>query len=207
MTVLYRIARGLCKFAFFVVCPLRGKGMENIPEDGAAIVFGNHESFCDPIAIDCLIHRKVWYMAKKELFKNKLFTWALNGLGAFPVMRDKGDMEAVRRALEVLNKGNLFGIFPSGSRAFKGEPAFKEGVSFIAMRAHVPLIPVYIEGRARWFHPWHLTFGPAIDLSDLGPRMNREVLGQATLRLEKAVEALSEGKWTAHPEKSEEPVT
>lgn len=86
-------------------------------------------------------------MAKQELFRPSLMGIIVRAYGAFPVRRDKLDREVMRHALELLNKGEVLGMFPEGKRSFPYHlQEMQPGTAFIAARSGVPIIPVGISG-------------------------------------------------------------
>lgn len=188
----FAVLRALARGFFALFYPIRVRGAEHVPQDGPVILCANHESLTDPVAIVCALQRPVRFMAKKELFAILGLGPLLRALGAFPVDRGGGDLSAVRSALDILKEGNAFGIFPQGSRSWKGGGAFKSGVALIALRSKAPVVPVYVSGRVRLFRPLKLTFGQAVDLSEFAGPANSQVLQTATVRIEQAVYALKE---------------
>ena len=113
-------------------------GHRNIPE-GPVILAANHRSFLDPFVIGVCLRRPIYFMAKKELFANRLQGWLLNCLGAFPVRRGESDEESVRTALELLDRGQAVVIFPEGTRIRSGSLAKpKRGVGRLALGAARP---------------------------------------------------------------------
>lgn len=189
---LFAFLRALVRGYFALVYFLRAQGVEHVPAQGPVILCANHESLTDPVAIMCAQNRRVRFMAKKELFDIPLLGPLLRALGAFPVERKGGDLAAVRSALSILKEGNAFGIFPQGSRSWKGGGDFQSGVALIALRAKVPVVPVYVHGRARIFRRLRLTFGPPVDLSDFTGKMDSQSLKEATERIQAAVYGLNE---------------
>lgn len=143
------------------------KGEENIPQTGSAIICANHIHLFDPLAIGVNTPRYMFFMAKKDLFKSKLGNWFFTKLGAIPVSRDCNDAYSLKKALEVINKGELLGIFPEGTRE-KGSGAleYKPGVSMLAVRTSTPVIPVYINGSYKLFSKLSVNIGTPIDLSE-----------------------------------------
>lgn len=127
-------------FSFSVI------GKENIP-DKAGVIVANHVSMLDPIVLGVAVSRPVHFMAKAELFKNRLLNWFFRKLHAFPVRRGGADRSAIRTALEVLYSGELLGIFPEGTRN-KGEDLLPlhSGAALLATRAQAPIVPVLIRG-------------------------------------------------------------
>src|SRR5436190_17589001 len=98
------------------------EGLENVPETGAAILASNHLSFSDSFFLPAVLDRKVTFIAKAEYFtspgvKGKLTAAFFKGVGQLPVDRSavRGAGEAViHSGLEVLSRGELFGIYPEG---------------------------------------------------------------------------------------------
>ena len=89
----------------------------------------NHVSNWDPILVGVAINRPVHFMAKAELFHNPLLGTILRGLNAFPVNRGSADRNAIRQALELLEKGETLEIFPPGRRGARTllKAAFSQG--------------------------------------------------------------------------------
>lgn len=126
----------------------RLRGRENVPS-GGAVLAGNHVSYLDPVLIWSGAPRPVHFMAKVELWKQRLLGAALDRLLAFPVHRGAADRTALSRAHELLTSGQLVGIFPEGTRQSARDGRLgeaSEGVAFIALRAGVPVVPVGIAG-------------------------------------------------------------
>lgn len=147
---------GICKLLFFV----KLVNVDRIPEKGAVILAGNHTSFWDGPVLVSNIKRPMRTMAKKELFAHKLLSPFLKMAGAFPVDRQGNDITAIKTALKALKDGEIFAIFPSGTRVKNDEGAnAKAGVALIASRSGVPVIPVCLQGGYRLFHRVTITFG------------------------------------------------
>ena len=77
-----------------------------MPADGPVIFACNHRSFLDPFIVGCLVRRPMYFVAKKELFANRLQAWFLNSLGAFPIDRGSGDKGAMETARHILERGD-----------------------------------------------------------------------------------------------------
>lgn len=144
----YEIARGLVNFVFHIWFHITVVGRENIPKaKGGYIIASNHVSNNDPPMVGIVFKGKYTFMAKDELFHlNPIFTWLIKKLGAFPVKRGSKDTKAIDSALESLDHGRIFVIFPEGTRSKTGELGKpKSGVSLIAARAKVPVVPVFVK--------------------------------------------------------------
>lgn len=122
-------------------------GRNNIEPNQHYVVVGNHISHLDPIYIAALYPKPLHYMAKKELFDQKVLKWLLEHVGAFPVNRDTADLGAIKKALRLLKDKESMGIFPEGGRAEKwDEQALKQGAAFLSIRSQTPVLPVAIFG-------------------------------------------------------------
>ncbi|MFD3814237.1 lysophospholipid acyltransferase family protein [Streptomyces rubiginosohelvolus] len=132
----------------------RIEGLENIPEDGAAIVAGNHLSFSDHFLMPAILKRRITFLAKAEYFtgpgiKGRLTAAFFRSAGQIPVDRSGKDagQAAIREGLGVLSKGELLGIYPEGTRSHDGRLyKGKVGVAVMAITAGVPVIPCAMLG-------------------------------------------------------------
>ncbi|MCC3356079.1 lysophospholipid acyltransferase family protein [Bacillus sp. REN16] len=118
---------------------------EKLPKDGAYVVACTHTGYIDILWLGVsLLPRHIHYMAKKELFTNKLIGGFLTKLNAFPVDRNNPGPSVLKIPSRLLSKGEIVGIFPSGTRTNE-QTALKQGAITIAQRSKVPVVPaVYI---------------------------------------------------------------
>lgn len=187
----YRFARGLLRAFYGVTHPIRIHNPENMPAEGPAIICGNHISMNDPLVVGCCLKAPLQFMAKKELFAVRGLKPILDALGAFPVDRGASDTTALRTAINVLKEQRILGIFPEGTRHFDDEAhPIESGVALIALRAKATLVPVYIEGPYRLFHPLHVIFGAPISFADHEGRIDRAAIDDATQRIGASIWAL-----------------
>jgi 1-acyl-sn-glycerol-3-phosphate acyltransferase len=146
-TALYRPVRLLFTLYFRLGCGLEVTGVENIPAKGPVIIATNHVSMADPPLLASSMPRPLRYMAKQELFKHPFFASIITQLGAFPIERGAPDRAAIRKALSIVENGEVLVIFPEGSRGdgiTLGAP--EKGVSLIAQKSGAPIVPGYIDG-------------------------------------------------------------
>lgn len=143
------------------------KGQENLPKHGV-LLCPNHASDIDPVLIGlCLpIDYHLHFMAKVELFQNRLLGWFLRALGAFPVNREGTDIQAVKTAMKVIHEGENLLIFPEGTTIHggigfhDGLPAHAHsGIAMIGVRSGATLIPVFVGGEKKLFHKTTIIFG------------------------------------------------
>lgn len=142
---MYYIAKFLVRLYFRIMYSLRYEGQENIPTDTTVIYACNHRSNADPPLLGSGARGKFAFMAKEELFKNKLFAWLIRSLGAFPVARGKGDTAVIDTAVERLGSGRSLMIFPEGTRSKDGKVGRGHtGAALISARSGKQIIPVGI---------------------------------------------------------------
>lgn len=133
-------------------------GKENIPpEDMPLVLCCNHISNWDPIFL-IVAHpkRHVYFMAKAELFSNRLFTWFLGKqFGAFPVRRGIGDTSAIDTAKRLVNERKLMGIFPEGTRSKDGSLLRpKSGAALIVAQTGASVLPAAVVTRGQKIRPF-----------------------------------------------------
>lgn len=105
-------------------------------------------------------------MAKQELFRIPLFSMLIRVLGAFPVKRGSGDLQALKQALRLLQEEKVLGIFPEGTRSRDGKLGRAHtGAALIALRAGAPVVPAAIIGPYRLFRPVRIIFGQPIEVT------------------------------------------
>jgi glycerol-3-phosphate dehydrogenase (NAD(P)+) len=144
--LVYWLARLLIKPAVLVYFRVRRLGREHVPE-GGVILASNHRSFLDPFVIGCSVRRPIYFVAKRELFKNPLVGWFLNCMGAFPLRRGQSDEESVKTALELLANGKAVVAFPEGTRIVSGSLGRpKRGVGRLTLLSGAPVVPVAVTG-------------------------------------------------------------
>ena len=163
----YKLLQILFTVVFKIIYKIEIIGIENIPIKGRAIICSNHISNIDPIILSVVSNRPISYMAKKELFNNKLFGTILSKLYVIPVDRGNTDLAAIRKSLNVLKNEQVLGIFPEGTRVKKMDlNSAKPGISLIAIKAKSPVIPIFIEANYKLFSHIRVNIGKPICLDD-----------------------------------------
>jgi 1-acyl-sn-glycerol-3-phosphate acyltransferase len=153
---------------------LRATGLGNVPAEGGFVLAANHTSNFDPWPLGLPLFPQRWlhFMAKSELYWWPLGR-VLDAVGAFPVERGRGDVEAIAKAVELVRSGEVVVMFPEGTRQRKGlrkrwEARPHTGAARIAQRAGAPLVPAAIKGTDRLARlgPLRVTYGPPVEVSD-----------------------------------------
>ena len=147
MRRLYKFGRFLCWLYCAPFIRLKVSGRNNIPKKGGFILASNHVSYLDPMVLGFACPRNLNFMAKAELFRNALFGRLIGSVGAFPVKRKSGDASALKEAIRRIVSGKGLVLFPEGGRGNGANLQQPEaGIGFIAAKAAVPVIPVFIRG-------------------------------------------------------------
>ena len=132
----------------------QAEGLENVPKSGPAILASNHLSYADWLFMPLTLPRRVSFVAKAEYFdspgiKGWLQKMFFSGAGQIPIDRSGADAAqgALLSAKTVLDRGELFGIYPEGTRSHDGKLyRGKTGVARLALETGVPVIPCAVVG-------------------------------------------------------------
>ncbi|WP_299057741.1 lysophospholipid acyltransferase family protein [uncultured Nocardioides sp.] len=160
----------------------RVEGLENVPDEGPAVLASNHLSYADWLFMPLTLSRRVSFVAKAEYFtgpgvKGWLQKRFFSGAGQIPIDRSGVDAAAgaLMSAKKVLGRGELFGIYPEGTRSHDGRLyRGKVGVARLALETGVPVIPVAVVGTDEVAPPGKkfgritrpvVRFGPPLDFA------------------------------------------
>jgi 1-acyl-sn-glycerol-3-phosphate acyltransferase len=182
MLVLYRVAHSVIPPVFKAVWRPRVHGLEHVPATGPVILASNHLSFADSVVIPVVVPRKVVFLAKADYFTGTGVSGTLTrawfeGLGMLPVDRDdtRSAIDSLQTALEVLGRGEAFGIYPEGTRSRDGRLyRGRTGVAHLALTAGCPVVPVGLRGtedlqpvgaRVPRLARVSISFGPPLDFA------------------------------------------
>lgn len=141
-------------------------GEENIPETGSYILCGNHVHALDAPVIIVTAKRKIRFMAKEELQKNKIISFFAKVFEVIPVKRGTADLDAIKLSMKAIKDGDILGIFPEGTRnGMAKHSSIKAGAAFMALKTNTPVIPVGIQGTFKPFTKVVINYGKPIDFS------------------------------------------
>ena len=123
-------------------------GLEHVPAKGPAIVAGNHPNVLDGILLLIVSPRPIRFLVVEQLYFHPLMHWAFKATNCIPVYRSRDNNgDALRAAVEALEKGQVIGIFPEGTTDDLGQmKAIKRGVGLLALRTGAPVVPFGIWG-------------------------------------------------------------
>jgi 1-acyl-sn-glycerol-3-phosphate acyltransferase len=152
--VQYRISRVLAGPFLHTLWRPEIIGSEHIPASGGAILASNHLSIVDSIFLPLMVDRPVTFAAKSEYFTgtrpiDRLTGAYMRATNQLSVDRDqaRAGLDMLEAALGLLRQGDLFGIYPEGTRSpdgrlYRGRP----GVGWLALNSRLPVIPVAMSG-------------------------------------------------------------
>jgi hypothetical protein len=130
---------------------IRKEGLENIPDDGAAVIVCNHVSFIDALILGGTIRRPVRFVMYHKIFRIPGLNFIFRTAKAIPIAPFKENEALMNQAFEeiaqALAAGELVGIFPEGAITHDGEiTTFRSGIEKVIARSPVPVIPVALRG-------------------------------------------------------------
>ncbi len=149
-----RLALSFTHPLFFPYAKFDIDGIENIPQNGPAIIVGNHRSYFDPMAMAVTIartDRTVRFLGKKEVFDAPIVGQIAAAMGGIRVDRGTGSNEPLKAAVEALEAGDMVAVMPQGTiprgKAFF-DPKLKGrwGAARLAAMTGAPVIPIGLWG-------------------------------------------------------------
>jgi 1-acyl-sn-glycerol-3-phosphate acyltransferase len=212
--VFYKFAYLLVTLYARLICRARVTGREHIPESGPLLVIANHLSSADPPLIVSLVPRRLGMtgMAAMAHRSDFFIGWLMDGAGAIWVRRGQSDRRALNEALEVLASGRSVGLAPEGTRSKTGALIEgKTGVTYLAIKAGVPLLPLALAGTDEVFPSLRrlrrktveVRISPAFHLPPRGDSPRREHLQYCTdlimARLASTLPERYRGVYSEHP--------
>ena len=151
--ILYTIVAALTLPIFRRVYRVEVTGAERIPPSGGCILAANHDSILDGFFLALATRRQIHFMAKVELFRRPVVKHIVRRLGCFPVERGGDVGEAIDRAAQLLDQGEVIGIFPQATcRPYRDRP-FRWGAARLALGTGAPIVPVARIGVERSIQP------------------------------------------------------
>ena len=199
--IVFTIGRAVLRPLLWLRFRPRVTGREHVPAHGPVLLASNHLSAVDTILIPSFSPRKVQFLAKASLFATPIGGWFFRHIGAIPVHREAGS--AAQAALEagtrVLAAGQVFAVFPEGSRSRDGRLyRGRSGAAFMALETGATVVPVGLIGINRAIvdpatgkpSPAEIRFGAPIALSDLAALPGGRARQEATERIMAAIQQL-----------------
>ena len=168
-------------FFFNILCPLKIHGKENIPE-GKAVIVSNHFHACDCGFLAEVYPKDIYFLAKKEIFKNKIAATCIKWYGGIPIDRENPDMQSLISAIRVLKDNHKLVIFPEGTRNKSGTTELqpiKGGAIVLAVKAKSPIVPVMMNRKLGLFKKTHIIVGKPFELDKFyGVKLTDDIINE-----------------------------
>ena len=156
MAWLYQPSRRFGQVIWSLTGRLTITGTEAMPPFGPLLVASNHLSYNDAGTLVVALPRPIVFLAKKELWNNPIGRFYCDAVGAVPLDRQRGGGEALRYALEALQKDQAILMFPEGGISEAGQlRRARTGLAWLALKTQAPILPVGISGSEK-FPAWRM---------------------------------------------------
>ena len=192
---IFHFMQGITFIPLRMIYPTKFIGKKNIPK-GPCIIASNHRSNMDAILLAVHTFEKKFYLAKKELFSTKFKNFLFTSIGGIKVDREANDVTAIREALKVLKNKKKLVVFPEGRRVNNENDEmgdFKNGVSMFAIKAKVPIVPMYITKKPKAFRRNRVYIGKPFTLEEYyGKKLTNEELNEAGQKVNDKLQELRE---------------
>ena len=166
---------------------------KHLKQTGSCIYAANHQSWLDSVILALNLKLSVYFMAKKEIFKNKLTGAFLKSLHAFPVDRRNLDMKSIRTVKKLFDNKKSLALYPQGTRKKMADDfaGMKNGAVFFAIKFKQPIIPMFFVKKPGFFRINKVIVGEAITFEEYYElKPTKEVLNKASEKLTEAFNKL-----------------
>ena len=152
---------------YWLLRPFRFYGNRKV-KDGACIYISNHYGLMDPAYPACTTWEGIHYMAKTEVLKMPLIGFLFRKVKGITANRDGNDVRALLDCFKCLKNGEKICVYPEGTRNKTDAEMlpFRHGAAAIAIKAKVPVVPIMLYSRPRYFRMTHVLVGEPIELTE-----------------------------------------
>ena len=185
MTFSQRLIVGSLKVITSLICRIDAAQLAQVPAQGPLIIYANHVNILEiPILYTRLQPRRVHGMLLAERWDIPLLRWVLDATETIPLHRGEADIDAIRKGLEVLEKGEMLVMAPEGTRSHNGHlQGAHPGVVLLALHSRAELIPVVYYGAEKYKEnlsrlkrtDFHIRVGKLFHLDDRGEKVTKQV--------------------------------
>lgn len=139
---------------------------------GGVLIVSNHITFSDPILLYLVFwYRRLHFLATKDLYKNRFVGFLFDLVGCIQVDKDNFSIRSLHTVVDKLRIGKAILIFPEGQvNGEKQTLSFKAGAAMMAHLSGVPIQPVYLVRRTKWYRPSEVVVGEPVDIAPLCSR-------------------------------------
>lgn len=146
----YTLFRIIYRLLFKILFRWEVYGLEHVPAAGGAILAVNHSSALDPALGGVALRRKIWYVGRSSLIRNRLVDFILKCQHMVPIARGEADLGAMKRIIALIKSGEIVLMFPEGTRSADGSLGEgREGIGLFVSHARAGVLPCYISGAWR----------------------------------------------------------
>ncbi len=152
--LIHRFLHIVMRIYIRLICRVKVRGLEHIPEQGPFILTTNHLSSVDPPLIFSRVPVRLNLTGMAaSAHRNDFFVgWLMDRAGLIWVRRGEIDRTALRQALDTLASGRPFGLAPEGTRSRTGALIEgKSGTAFLAIKSGAPILPIALVGTEKVF--------------------------------------------------------
>ena len=157
MPLMYTLVNGAFRGVLRAFSDWKVVGREAIPPQGPLLVVSNHLGNVDPPLLAVSLSRRLFFMAKRGMFRGPLVAAFFRAYGAYPLDRDGKDVGAFLWSMRLLREKKALMLFPEGTRQPQGLQRGLSGVALLALRSQAPILPVAITGTERLAGLWRVT--------------------------------------------------
>ena len=143
----YWLVRWVCRLFCILFFRFRAYGTNNVPDKGPFVLASNHQSYLDPVFCGVALKRRLHFVARDSLFRNRFFASLIYSLNAIPVRQDRADVSSMKRIIGKLKEGKGVCLYPEATRTSDGRiRAFKPGFGLLCRRGQAAVVPVLLDG-------------------------------------------------------------
>jgi 1-acyl-sn-glycerol-3-phosphate acyltransferase len=185
---MYKIVAFFVKWGTRIICRIDAPDIDKLPLHGPLIGYANHSAMIEvPVFFGLLQPRRITGWAKVELWDHWFFRWIFGLWNIIPIKRGEADTTALRKAVEALNEGYIFGLAPEGTRNINGKlKRAHPGAVMLALHSKATLIPIAHWGGENFSKnikrlkrtDFHVRIGDPICLKLDGVRVTKEIRQQ-----------------------------
>ena len=183
--MIYTLGKPLFWLYYRIFFRIKIINRNNVPKTGGVVLCANHISNNDTLVLGVATKRKIHFLAKKEVFKYKIFVPVLKALNGIPINRENPERHVIKSVIQVLTNGGVLGIFAQGGRRAELDPNdAKSGAAFFAIKSSASIVPVKIESTYRFFSRITVTFGNPISMDEhKDKKIKSDLLNEITQQL------------------------
>ncbi|MDR4507855.1 MAG: 1-acyl-sn-glycerol-3-phosphate acyltransferase [Candidatus Brocadiaceae bacterium] len=179
---------------------VRVEKKERIPLKGPVIVAANHFSYMDPVVLQSMFPRRIFFMMTEVYYEGR-WKWLFTLLRCICVKQEGSNIASLKAGIRILNKNGVLGIFPEGGVSKEGIlQEGNPGIGFLVTQSGAPVLPVFLSGTHKALPKGAkipkisrltVTYGDPITFKFPDKKTNKEVITEITRRIMEQIKALT----------------